>query len=102
MGLDNLSNLPSDVQNDCAIIKNILLSMCEGKITFLANKYPVTMEYKNRELLILENNVVISSLPFEIIYFDLKKDHLDSSKYEEAILNLLDEEINKATLQKYA
>lgn len=102
MELETLSNFSADTQNDCAIIKNILLSMCEGKIPFQTNNYPITLEYLNRELIIIENQVVISKLPFEIIYFDLKKNHLDSSKYEEAIRDLLDEEIDKVTLQKYA
>jgi hypothetical protein len=102
MGLENLSNLSEDIQTDCTIIKNILIDMCEGKIPFLKNEYSITLEYLNRELIIKEDGEVINTLPFEIIYFDLRKNHLDTSKYEEAIRNLLNEEIDKISLQKYA
>lgn len=102
MGLDNISNLSEDIQLDCATIKKILLDMCEGKIPFQKENYQITLEYLNRELIIKEGNVVINTLPFEVIYFDLKKSHLSSDKYKEAVINIIHEEIDKSTLQKYA
>lgn len=100
--LKNCCNISNDIQTDCAVIKNILLSICEGKISFLKEAYPLTLEYRNRELIMKENDMVISKLPFEIIYFDIKKNHLDTLKYEEAIKKLLSEEVEKAISQKYA
>lgn len=106
MELKNHCNISDDIQTDCSAIKNILLSMCEGKIPFRASAYPLSLEYSleysNRELVIRENNMVISKLPFEIIYFDIKKSHLDPSGYEEAIRNILIEEIERTVSRKYA
>lgn len=102
MGLDNMSNLSEDIQLDCATIKKILLDMCEGKIPFHKDDYQITLEYLNRELIIKEGDVIINTLPFEVIYFDLKKSHLALDMYIEAIKNILHEEIDKSTLQKYA
>lgn len=102
MTMDNMQNISEDVQQNCAFIKNILTSLCEHNTSFLINGHTFTLEYLNRELIIKENTLVIAKIPFEIIYFELKKEHLDVSQYERAIKDFIEQEISDLYSEKYA
>lgn len=86
----------SDSHKDEAdLIKEIIFKLCIGEIPITSNVKPITLDYKNREVLLLLKGEMVGSIPFEIIYFDIKRKQLEITGYAEAIVRLIEEEIDK-------
>ncbi|BCJ94536.1 hypothetical protein acsn021_21050 [Anaerocolumna cellulosilytica] len=91
------SAMSDNVQSDCNLIKDIILKLCNN--TLLTNsKVAVGIEYHNREILMTvtkEGKEVKGTIPFEILYFDIKKMHVEADNYEAAVASTICEEAER-------
>jgi len=91
------SAVSDNVQSDCNIIKDIILKLCNNKL-LTNSKAAVGIEYHNREILMTitkEGKEVKGTIPFEILYFDIKKLHIEADNYETAVAKVLCEEAER-------
>ncbi len=88
--------------NEFEHIKETIYKLCIGDIPLTSINKPVTLDYKNREVLLLIEGQLLGSVPFEIIYFEIKRRQLDVKDYAQAITDLIREEISKLTVVKTA
>lgn len=92
--MDNLS-VSDGYKDEADLMKEVIFKLCIGDIPFTSTAQPITLDYKNREILLLSKGEMLGSIPFEIIYFDIKRKQLEVKDYAEAILMLIEEEIGK-------
>ena len=102
MNFTHTSGASEHHNNEFEHIKETIFKLCIGDIPFTSVDKPVTLDYKNREVLLLIDGEVLGSVPFEIIYFDIKRKQLDVKDYAHAICELISEEISKLTVVKTA
>ena len=95
MILTSLCSMSDDIQRDCTTLKNIILTMCASELPIICKSHSLTMEYKNREILLKTRSQLIGSIPFEIIYFEIKRNHLSIDDSKEKIITIIEDEIIK-------
>lgn len=95
MKLINNHNEFDSSKTESDLMKEVIFKLCIGEIPFTSAAKPVTLDYKDREILLLSKGAKVGSIPFEIIYFDIKRKQLEVKDYHKAILSLIEEEINK-------
>lgn len=102
MNFTHISGVTEHHKDECEQIKEIIFKLCIGEIPFTSVDKPVTLDYKNREVLLLIEGELLGSVPFEIIYFDIKRRQLEVNQYAHAIAELIREEIGKLAVVKSA
>lgn len=98
MNNTNIHSESDNHKNEVDQIKEVIFKLCIGEIPFTSRTKPVTLDYKNREILLLTKDGTVGSIPFEIIYFDIKRRQLEVKDYAFAISELIEEEICKLSL----
>lgn len=89
--------MTDNVQSDCNMIKDIVLKLCNNKL-LTNSKASINMEYCNREVLLTienEGEKIKGTIPFEILYFDIKKMHIEADDYETAVTSFICEEAER-------
>lgn len=95
MNSNNIHGESNSHKDEFGQIKETIFKLCIGEIPFTSTTKPITLDYKNREVLLLSEGETVGTIPFEIIYFDIKRKQLEAKDYAIAIAELIDEEIKK-------
>ncbi|SHO45013.1 hypothetical protein SAMN02745217_00798 [Anaerocolumna xylanovorans DSM 12503] len=95
MNFTNNHGESDSFKDEVDLIKEVIFQLCIGEIPFTSSTKPITLDYQNREVILLSKGETVGSIPFEIIYFDIKRKQLEVKDYAEAILKIIEEEIGK-------
>ncbi len=99
MNLLNNHNEIDSSKTESDLMKEVIFKLCIGEIPFTSTARPVTLDYKDREILLLSKGTKVGSIPFEIIYFDIKRKQLEVKDYHKAIVSLIEEEMCKVSFE---